>query len=662
MSTITCQFRPLLALLRLVFLLLPVLRLSAQADPPTIQIQPAPVSVAAGQTLSLNVTATGTEPLSYQWRRNENNSATTPGLQFTNATTNLTGLYYVIVSNAYGAVTSDVVSVTVDRPGNELSLRPRGSLAGFPLGDGSGAPVRIQVRDDYAYVADGWGQSLYVVDVHDPDHLSMVAQVPVLGSFGYAFGVALMDDFAITAERGDGLGIIDIHQPTAPVRIGNFKLPGSLANSIIIRGRTAYVGNENGGLVIVDLSRPDHPTILGSIHPPFSANGVQVDGNLAYIANWAGGLSVVDITNPALPLPLQTVAYGTGDARAFDVLPIGPLAYVADVAKGVLVFDPALAAGTPLAKFPGSVWGLTRAGDHLFAGDSGGFRVFDVKDPAKPAAIGQYRAQSTLLGFQPHGNRFLLGGGSLTVMDVSFASKPPAITGTLEDRQVQLGTSVSLDGAAMGTEPMSYRWFHDGIELADRNSPQLTLTNFSAADVGSYSVIVSNAFGTGTNVAAKLSIGRPSDAVVWNVPQPETPLFAGQTYELMASSASGRPVDFALDAGAAMLSGNRLSLMASGTVVMRGVVAGDEQRLPVAAAQTFTVLEPPRILTPTVKLTNGSIRFQIQVPADIAFAVLYSNDLGVWKELTVGTGAQNPIEITDDQAVGVARFYRVQLK
>jgi hypothetical protein len=641
------------------------------ADPPTLLSQPQALTVAKGQAFSLQVAVAGTEPLTYQWQRNENSATTTPILQVANATTNLTGLYYVIVRNAAGAVTSDVVSVTVDLPGNEFSLRPRGAVAGFPLGSGSGAPIRIQLRGDYAYVADGWGKSLYVVDVHDPDHPGMVAQVPVIGSFGFAFGVALIDDFAITAERGDDLGIIDIHEPTAPVRIANFKLPGSLANSIVIRGRTGYVGDEDGGLVIVDLSRPERPSILASIRPPIppggppfrTANGVQVDGNRAYIANWVGGVSVVDITDLSLPLPLQTVAYGAGNARAFDVLPIGSLAYVADIGKGLLVVDPALSTVTPVGKLPGPPWELKRAGDSLFvANESGLVRVFDIRNPAKPSELGGYRAQKTLLGLLARGNRLLLGGGSLSVLDLSFANKPPAITGTTEDRQVELGTNVSLDGAAMGAEPMSYRWLHDGTELPDRSSPQLSLTNLSSADLGTYSVIVSNAFGTATNVATKLSVGRPSDTVTWETPKSGSPLFVGQTYELTATTFSGRPVDFALDAGGATLAGNRLSPTSAGTVVLRAVVAGDDQRRPAAAAQTFTVLDAPKILTSTVRFADGGVRFQVQVPPDFAFAVLYADGLGGWQELTVGTGNQNPIDITDSHVAGATRFYRVQLK
>ena len=633
------------------------------ADPPMILTQPVSLNVALGDPVVMQVVATGDETVSYRWERNEAAVGTGPILKFASATTNLAGLYRVVVANAAGSVISEVVSVTIDRPENQVTLRSRGTLPGLPWGLGSGAPVRLQSRGDYAYIASGWGKALFVVDCSDPDHLLNLAQVSVLGNFGYAFDVALIDDFAITAERGDGLGIIDIRDPAAPVRIGNFKLPGSLANSIIIRGRTAFIGNENGGLVIVDLNRPESPSIMGSIRPPSSANGVRVQGNSAYVANWTGGLSVVDISDPALPKPLQTVAYRKDKtAGAVTVLPIGSLAYVADTLLGLVVLDPQNVSSPQLARFPSPIWDLARVGNHLFAADiTFGMRVFDVQDPAKPSAFGVYRTGYELLGLLPRGNRILLAGHSFSAVDVAFEHKAPAITGATEDRQVQPGASITLDGAAMGTEPLNYRWFHDDVELPDRHSPAVTLTNLSAAEFGTYSVIVSNAFGAATNVAARLSSGRLPDAVVWDAP-PTAALFVGEAYELKASSTTGRSVAFALDAGEAMLNGNVLTATSVGAVTLRAIVAGDGQHLPAAVVRTFTVLDAPRILTPTVHLADGAIRFQVQVPAEIPFAVLYSDDLGIWKELTVQTGAQNPIEITDDQASGSARFYRVQLR
>ncbi|MBN8248672.1 MAG: hypothetical protein J0L84_14685 [Verrucomicrobia bacterium] len=84
---------------------------------PTIVTGPAVPSrpVYAGYTLSLSVTARGSVPLAYQWRRE---GADLPGqtgmvLEIPAVTEALAGLYDVIVSNPFGAVTSAPVTVSV---------------------------------------------------------------------------------------------------------------------------------------------------------------------------------------------------------------------------------------------------------------------------------------------------------------------------------------------------------------------------------------------------------------------------------------------------------------------------------------------------------------------------------------------------------------------
>jgi Concanavalin A-like lectin/glucanases superfamily/PA14 domain len=69
----------------------------------------------AGYTISMSVAATGTVPLSYQWRRDGAaiGTQTAATLRIDSITAALAGLYDVVVSNPYGAVTSAPVNVVV---------------------------------------------------------------------------------------------------------------------------------------------------------------------------------------------------------------------------------------------------------------------------------------------------------------------------------------------------------------------------------------------------------------------------------------------------------------------------------------------------------------------------------------------------------------------
>lgn len=75
----------------------------------------------AGKNVSLNITATGAPPISYQWQKGGINlsnggaisGATTNILSFTPAATNNSGNYQVVVTNNSGSVTSSVAAVSI---------------------------------------------------------------------------------------------------------------------------------------------------------------------------------------------------------------------------------------------------------------------------------------------------------------------------------------------------------------------------------------------------------------------------------------------------------------------------------------------------------------------------------------------------------------------
>ena len=96
------------------------------ASAPTITTQPIDQTVAEGETASFSVTASGTEPFSYQWQFNSNNisSGNAAILTLTNVTVAQQGSYRVIVTNAYGSVTSAVARLTVNSGPPLLTSQP----------------------------------------------------------------------------------------------------------------------------------------------------------------------------------------------------------------------------------------------------------------------------------------------------------------------------------------------------------------------------------------------------------------------------------------------------------------------------------------------------------------------------------------------------------
>jgi len=91
-----------------------------------------------------------------------------------------------------------------------------------------------------------------------------------------------------------------------------------------------------------------------------------------------------------------------------------------------------------------------------------------------------------------------LPGAVLTVIDPAIASQPA-------DQASIAGATVVFSVEAGATAP-AYQWFKNGIPISGATTTTLSLTNVSAADAGSYSMTVSNAYGTVASSNAILTV------------------------------------------------------------------------------------------------------------------------------------------------------------
>jgi len=98
---------------------------------------------------------------------------------------------------------------------------------------------------------------------------------------------------------------------------------------------------------------------------------------------------------------------------------------------------------------------------------------------------------------------------------------PPSITQQPVGDFVLAGTAVTLSVTAAGTEPLEYQWRKDGDVIPGANDAALVFDAVEVADSGSYTVTVSNAYGSVSSQAAVLRVIEPPE------------------YRLYASSAGG---------------------------------------------------------------------------------------------------------------------------
>ncbi len=216
--------------------------------PPAITDQPASATVNVSSNATFTVTATGTEPLSYQWMKDGGNlnEATNAFLTLLNVQGNQAGNYTVVITNAWGSVTSSVATLTVNCPniatwgasnggvpvdltnavriaagrGHTLALRSDGKVVGWggytvPTGLSNVVEVAAGEEHGLALRADGivaaWGKNNYE-QCNVPAGLSNVVAVAVGGNHNLAL-------------RGDGTvvawGINWEGQCNVPVGLSN---------------------------------------------------------------------------------------------------------------------------------------------------------------------------------------------------------------------------------------------------------------------------------------------------------------------------------------------------------------------------------------------------------------------------------------------------------
>ena len=86
---------------------------------PSITSQPQSQSIVSGQTATLAVVATGTEPLSYRWYQGNAGDTSTPvgvnASTFTTPPLESTTSYWVWVFNACGTADSATATISVER-------------------------------------------------------------------------------------------------------------------------------------------------------------------------------------------------------------------------------------------------------------------------------------------------------------------------------------------------------------------------------------------------------------------------------------------------------------------------------------------------------------------------------------------------------------------
>jgi len=165
-----------------------------------------------------------------------------------------------------------------------------------------------------AYVVDSLN-GLKIVDISDPSSPTLISYMKITGD---SRAIALSKDETIVCiANGKKSAIIDVSVPSSPYYMSSIYFKGGQPYAVALSNnkKKAYIGTwdnfdvlKNNGLVIMNISKPTAPKLLGSVYVGGHVYKVVLskDEKKAYVTN-SSGLAIVDITRPTAPKLLGSV-------------------------------------------------------------------------------------------------------------------------------------------------------------------------------------------------------------------------------------------------------------------------------------------------------------------------------------------------------------------
>ncbi len=446
--------------------------------------------VDTGGAVSLSVAASGTAPLSYRWRFNGNPiaGATTSRLAFSAAQLTNAGNYVCVVTNAYGSVTSRVMTLTVYPAQHTVFLDDfeTNSAARWRVNKSS-TDTRVTFHYDYAgmgiasapHAAGGTTRGLRMEANMAAGATAALSLSPLGQSFSGDYRVRFdlwMNANGPFPEGGAGSS----QHATAGV--------GTLGN------RAQWTGSgssADGYWFAVDGEGQAGDTSTGSgDFCAYAGTSLQSAGSGVYAAG------------------TESNAKGNLNAYYVGAFPGGATAPALQQANyphqtGVLA-DGAV----------GFVWReviVARRGNEVdWAID--GIRLATITNAT-------FTASNVFVGywdmFTSLSDNTNLSFGVVDNVRVEVPITMPMITSQPQSRTAIAGENVALAVGAVGPFPLSYQWRFAGADLAGATDACLALASVTTNQSGPYTVVITNTYGAVTSQVATLTVNPAFPAGDW---------------------------------------------------------------------------------------------------------------------------------------------------
>jgi uncharacterized protein (TIGR02597 family) len=105
------------------------------------------------------------------------------------------------------------------------------------------------------------------------------------------------------------------------------------------------------------------------------------------------------------------------------------------------------------------------------------------------------------------------GGTTPSAAATLTVNVPAAITSNPTSQTVNAGNNASFSVTASGTAPLSYQWYFGASPISGATTSTLSVTNAQAANIGTYSVVVTNVAGNATSGNATLTVNPTAPSI-----------------------------------------------------------------------------------------------------------------------------------------------------
>ena len=514
---------------------------------PVITQQPSNVAITSGQTATLSVVATGTDPLTYAWYSGQFQVGSGPSIT---VSPNVTKAYSCVVSNDYGSDVSNTVTVTVTAA--PVGTAP--TITQQPLGDtilyGSNTPVVLTIAAAGSTpLTYAWYKGNTLVGSSSDLEVSVSETSSYYCIVSNAYGSATSSTATITVAYQPQI----TQQPVA----STISAGGSATLSVTATGtdpltytwyRTsneAVVGN-TASISISPTSTDSYFCVVSNDHGSVTSDTVGVTvsapaGTAPSITQQpvastisAGGSATISVTATGTD-PLTYTWYRASDeatigtSATISISPTTTDSYFCVVNNGygsatsntaeVTVSAPVGVApsitqhpvATTITSGQAATLSVTATGTDPLT--YAWYRASDEATVGTAATI-SISPTSTESYFCTVNNGYGSAVSNTAEVTVSAAAGvAPSITQQPSSVSIIAGESTTLNVIATGDAPLTYQWYKNGLVVQGANLSNLQLTSVQLSEDGSsYTVSVSNAFGTVTSSSAILSVGEQTFA------------------------------------------------------------------------------------------------------------------------------------------------------